>query len=94
MSDPILSPSEKKRLEQDEKTVMAMAAVFCRGHHHITLKEKKSAPNAQRLSTTPWSEHDAAPISTAEPATPAPPNAIDLPCGKKSRKSWPTVDLG
>ena len=35
MSDPILSPSEKKRLEQDEKTVMAMAAVFCRGHHHI-----------------------------------------------------------
>ena len=94
MPDPILSPSEKKRLAQDEKTEMAMAAVFCRGHHTFALKEKNSAPNAQRLSTTPWSEHDAAPISTAEPATPAPPNAIDLPCGKKSRKSWPTVDLG
>jgi carbonic anhydrase len=60
----------------------------------FALKEKNSAPNAQRLSTTPWSEHDAAPISTAELAIPAPPNAIDLPCGKKSRKSWPTVDLG
>lgn len=94
MSDPILSPSEKKRLEQDEKTVMAMAAVFCRGLTTFALKEKNSAPNAQRLSTTPWSEHDAAPISTAELAIPAPPNAIDLPCGKKSRKSWPTVDLG
>ena len=56
MSDPILSLSEKKRLEQDEKTVMAMAAV--------------------------------------EPATPALPNAIDLPCGKESRKSWPIVDRG
>lgn len=35
MPDPILSPSEKKRLEQDEKTVMAMAAIYCRGHRHI-----------------------------------------------------------
>ena len=94
MSDPILSPSEKKRLEQDEKTVMAMAAVFCRGHHHICAQGEKLCPECAKVIDTPWSEHDAAPISTAELAIPAPPNAIDLPCGKKSRKSWPTVDLG
>ena len=91
MSDPILGPSEKKRLEQDEKTVMAMAAVFCRGHHHICAQGEKLCPECAKVIDYSL---DAAPISTAELATPAPPNAIDLPCGKKPRKSWPTVDLG
>lgn len=49
MSDPILSPSEKKRLEQDEKTVMAMAAVFCRGHHHICAQGEKLCPECAKV---------------------------------------------
>ncbi len=97
MSDPILSPSEKKRLEQDEKTVMAMAAVFLPWPSpHLCSRRKNSVPNAQRLSTTPWSEHDAAPISTAELAIPAPPNAIDLPCGKNQGNhglQWTSDDI-
>ena len=94
MSDPILSPSEKKRLEQDEKTVMAMAAVFCRGHHHICAQGEKLCPECAKVIDYSLERTRRCPHKHSGTSIPAPPNAIDLPCGKKSRKSWPTVDLG
>ena len=69
MTDPILS-SLKKRLEQDEKTVMAMAAIYCRGHHHCAKGDSLCAECAEVISTH-LKERDAARTNIAEPATPA-----------------------
>jgi len=40
MTKHLLDAKDEKRLEQDEKTLVAMARIYCYGHHHISRQSK------------------------------------------------------